>query len=265
MRIRLVLASLIVELFLTACVTVSGAQQADKTFANDDEFRNWFAFYYRDPHPEFLTSALQFMSHHGYLDEGTEDRRDTSIIASVFLAHVFVANPNQLATWTADWGKLGQKEWYVVLVGLWMSDLPEAKELVRANLSHVNEDHRARLTKMLMNNPSEVDPLTAEVIDPRQINLLWAAFSATGDERYVRRVISYVHLYGENAEEQSVIGEAAIMTLANNTLQHESVARLCSDANSNDPDPKTRVLLKAMLNAVAQMVKEGRNPSQPAH
>ncbi len=51
----------------------------------------------------------------------------------------------------------------------------------------------------------------------------------------------------------SIIGEAAIMTLANNAMQHKMVAAICIQANSNHPDAKTRVLLSAMLSAVTQI------------
>jgi hypothetical protein len=259
MQIRSILAALALTSVLAGCQTLSGADkpQVDKQFANEDDFRQWFAFYYKEPHPEYITSALKYMRTQHYLEEFPD-------IASVFLSRVFATNPDALTDWAASWDNLGQEEWNVICVALWLTNTPTSKDLLAKNLERAAPDRREHLRDMLKSDPGDIDPMTAEVVDPRQINLIWAAFSATGDERYVKRVISYVHFYGEESDErQAAIGEAAIMTLANNTLQHQVVARICAEEHTVNPDPRTRVLLKAMLNALAQLQKDNQLP--PAH
>ncbi len=233
----------------TESVATHGDTQA---FANDDAFRSWFAFYYRDPQPERLTAALQFMQAHKYLDEFPD-------IASVFLAHVLAANPKDMSQWVEhDWQPLVGAQWSVILVSLWMVHTEESDALLHKYLARADEQHKDRIKNLLGHDPADIDPLKAKVVDPRQINLIWAAFSATGDERYIHKVIDYVHFYGENGDQtQGMIGEAAIMTLANNALQHPAVAKVCNDLDNTHPDPKTRLLLQAMLTALAQMSKEG--------
>lgn len=44
---------------------------------------------------------------------------------------------------------------------------------------------------------------------------------------------------------QAAVGEAAVLSLANNALQHQIVARLCSEAYASHPDPRTRALMCA--------------------
>lgn len=248
--------------FSAGCTTTSGSGLASDepvSFASDDDFRSWFAFYYKAPHPERLTASLRYMKQNAYL-------QDYPDIASVFLAHVMTANPQHLKHWVdTEWQEFGGAEWSVILVSLWMVDTTESKALMVKNLERADETHRERIKGLKDRNPDVIDPLKADIVDPRQVNLVWAAFSATGDERYVRKIIDQVHLYGEVRDEtDAAIGEAAIMTLANNAMQHDLVAQLCNRMDNTHPDPKTRILLKAMLNALADVGKD-HDLDVPAH
>jgi hypothetical protein len=224
-----------------------------------DDFRSWFAFYYKAPHPERVTASLRFMKRHKYLDEYPD-------IASIFLSHVMAANPDRIPGWLdTEWRDLGETEWSVILIALWMSDTKDSRALIGRYLDRAEPAHRSRIRDLQDQTPEHIDPLKTEIVDPRQINLVWAAFSATGDERYVRRVIDEVHNYGAvRNETEAAIGEAAIMTLANNALQHDVVAKLCDRLDNTHPDAKTRILLKAMLNALADVAKEN-GIDLPAH
>lgn len=255
---RSLLALGFLALSLAGCVTTGGGQQG-AAFTSDDDFRSWFAFYYKAPHPERVTASLRYMKQHAYLDDYPD-------IASVFLSRVMIANPGEVDRWVnTEWQDLGGAEWSVVLVSLWMVDTPESKALMDRFMDRADDAHRDRIKGLRTRSPAVIDPLKADVIDPRQVNLVWAAFSATGDERYVRKIIDLVHHYGEVTDEMhAAIGEAAIMTLANNALQHDSVAKLCDRMDNQHPDPKTRILLKAMLNALADVTKEPE-PALPAH
>lgn len=255
---RVIFAGLL-ALTLTGCQTLAGGN-SETQFANDDDFRSWFAFYYKSPRPEMLTASLRFMKQHKYLDDYPD-------IASVFLSKVMKDNPKEVNRWVeTEWQELGGSEWSVILVSLWMVETDESKELMKRYLDKASADHKERIKGLLDRDPKMIDPLKADIVDPRQVNLVWAAFSATGDERYVQKIIDQVHNYGNPLDETSAaIGEAAIMTLANNALQHDMVAKLCDRMDSNHPDPKTRILLKAMLNALADVVKEQGSGDLPAH
>jgi hypothetical protein len=244
---------------LSGCQTLSGGQSS-QPFASDDEFRHWFAFYYQEPNPDRLTEAVRFMHTNAYL-------HDFPDIASVFMGRVIAANVDRLPQWHDDWSAMGSEEWSVILMALWLSNTPEGASMMHANLSRAPADQRARFQELIKHDPTEAEVLTTEVVNPRQINMIWAAFSATGDERLVRKVVSYVHYYGGSgdAEVESQIGEAAIMTLASNLPQHELVERVCVEENLRNPNPKTRLLLQTMFNVLAQLDAEARGEAKPAH
>ena len=239
----------------SGCVTADHTQQSGPVFANDEAFRQWFTFYYQDPHPEQLTAAVKFMQANGYLDETQPENRDMPLIASVFLSRLMKAHKSELQQWVASWQSLGPQEWYVLLVSLYMADTIESKRVMAANLQKVDKAHQLRLVGMQKLPPSALDPLTGPVQSERQINLLWAGFSASGDLHYVRKVIGAIPLYGDESGRKAGIGEAALMSLATNALQNEKVARECAEANVRTSDQKTRMLLTAMLAAVAEIAR----------
>jgi hypothetical protein len=239
----------------SGCVTTDHALQSGPAFTDDAAFRQWFTFYYQDPHPEQLTAAVKFMQANGYLDETPSEGRDMPLIASVFLSRVMKAHTSELRQWAASWQSLGRQEWYVLLVSLYMADTVESKRVMAANLHKVDKTHQLRLAGMQKLPPSALDPLTGPVQSERQINLLWAGFSASGDLHYVRKVIGAIPLYGDESGRKAGIGEAALMSLATNALQNETVARECAEVNVRTKDQKTRMLLTAMLAAVAEIAR----------
>ena len=253
MNTRRLVGTLIGFWLLTSCVTVSAIQQLDQPFANDTEFREWFAFYYQHPQPDRITAALKFMGGHHYLDEKSNKYRDMPIIASVFLGRIFAANEDSLSTWASSWQSLNEVEWYVVLVALHMAEHENAQKILAANLTKVDHEHQSRLTKMMRTDSLSLDPLVADIVTSRQINLLWSAFSATGDIRYVRKVITQIHHFGDEEDNERQIGETALMSLANNAIQHESVGKLCIEEQRQNKDTKTRLLLEAMITAIVKL------------
>jgi hypothetical protein len=242
-------------------------------FSGDDEFRAWFAFYYSDPRPDRLTAAVRYMHDNDYFTRFPD-------VASVFLSKVIAANAPRVAGWCAEWATLDASSWEVILVSLWFVDTEQSREQIAQNVGRVAADKRGRFASLVTSRPAGTELWDIDVHEPRQINLLWAAYSATGDERYVKHVIDHVRFYEvgsgsqpKPATEQAAVGEAAVLSLANNALQHQIVARLCSEAYASHPDPRTRALMRAMLSVLARMVDgvivpptgEPPEESYPAH
>lgn len=242
----------------SACVTGQHSAQSTADFTSDEAFRHWFTYYYQDPHPESVTAAIRFMKANGYLGEDNSESRDMPLIASVFLARLMKTHKGELRQWAAAWQNLGGQEWYVLLVSLYMSDLAEARLVLSENLHKVDKAHQQRLAGMQKVPPAALDPLIGPVLSQRQINFLWAGFSASGDLQYVQKVIAAVQMYGDEDEQKASIGELALMSLATNALQNESVARECAKVNSLTKNKKTRILLSAMLAAVANIARGER-------
>lgn len=256
-------AALLEAFCLCGCVTTGPAQDgraadgAPSAFTSDDDFRNWFAFYYQDPHPERVTAAIHYMTTAGYLERQPE-------IASIFLAEVFASEPSRLKDWSNEWARLSPAAWNVVLVALWFSATDDARALVKQNAKKATGPFQKRVQAMIDGKAPTPHILTMAVTDPRQINIIWSAFSATGNVKYVEKVVSYIKLYGnEDDPVAHAIGEAALVTLATNVPLHKVVATICKDQDSSNPDEATRALLHSMFQILAQIAQEGQE--SPAH
>ena len=235
---------LLVMLALAAgCQTFTPVKQNATPFTEKSDFREWFSHYYANPAPERVTEALRYMQANHYLEQAPE-------VAAVFLAKVFARNEASLPAWTHDWQTLSPLEWDVILPALWLSGTEQGQALAKANLGHADSAQQERLKSLFLIAPKNLEPLAVDVVDPRQINLLWGAYDATGDIRYVQKVIANVATYGDNDQRAAAIGEMAILTLAANMTVHTAVAVAVNDADKNNPNPRVRLLIQAMLEAV---------------
>lgn len=248
--------SLWMLVLLTGCQTLQKPPPAE--FTSDDEFRSWFAFYYRHPDPDRLPFAIKFMDQNGYLARHPD-------IASIFIAKVMEKNPEKITDWFSQLKNENQSTWNVLLISIWLAKTPEYKALISTHMPKADVDQQARLKGLQEKDPHNFDLRIVQIYDPRQINMLWAAYSVTGDRDYVQRIIDAVELYTADTEEiESQIGETAIMTLANNTMQYEEVRQLCQNAEERHPSPRTRLLIRAMLGAVDNIIAESQKSDSPA-
>jgi len=241
------LSALLAVLSLTTgCQTVPSVEQSTTPFKDKSDFREWFSHYYANPAPERLTEALRYMQAHHYLEQAPE-------VAAIFLAKVFAKNEASLATWTHGWQPLGPLAWDVILPALWLSGTEQGQALAKANIGRADSAQQARLKSLFQIAPQNLEPLAVDVVDPRQINLLWGAYDATGDIRYVQKVIASVATYGDDDQREAAIGEMAILTLAANMTVHTAVAAAVHDADQNSPNPRVRLIIQAMLEAVNEV------------
>jgi len=227
-----------------------------------EEFKTWFVFYYQNPQPEELTNSLMFMKKNGLLDEFPE-------VVSMFMAQIFKSHSASVPFWTRSWAnKLNEMQWTVVIVALWMADQNDLKQLAIQELSRLPQEKSQKMSKMFQStSPKTFNPLHAEILHVGQVNMLWAAFSATGDPRYIERVVELITLFtGGSKVLQKNIGEAALVSLAQNTLLHPAVEDYVKKAEKNHPDPTTRALIEAMMTALAQLQsKDEQIPGAPSH
>lgn len=224
-------------------------KQTNKAFKDTDEFKHWFVFYYQNPKPEELTSALDFMEKSGLLLEFPE-------VASMFVSEVFKTNAKSLPLWIKNWDKsLSERQWTVVIVALWMTDQDNLKKIAIGELHRFNKLKAQKMSVNLTKIPAKIlDPMYSEVRHIGQVNMLWAAFSATGDPKFIHRVVGLISGFASSPKvSQRNIGEAALVSLAQNTLIHPAVEEYVKDAEKSHPDPTTRALIQAMLQALEQI------------
>jgi hypothetical protein len=242
--------ALSVALFWCSGVTAGGPSGADgRGFDSQLDVSRWMMHYYEAPSPERVVPAIAFMSKDGQL-LGSDKNQATA----AFFGRVFVQNTRRLDGWVDHFRAESEDQRFFVALALWYADVDRNTDLL-GTLSH-GSDSLAQFSKELSSDRPP-DLTRVEITDPVQLDILWAEFFATGDRRYVERVISVLP-YGRPGEDSGrlVIGGAARWSLTSNAAQQVRVMEICSKA-AHSANPQLRPLLQEVLDAAR------RTPSAP--
>src|ERR1019366_1352485 len=92
--------------------------------------------------------------------------------------------------------------------------------------------------------------LKDEITSPQFLDALWASFFATGDERYVWRLISALPMVDTKGDvSKMLIGGAAQWSLTSNAIQHGRVMEICEAQLNTLPDDQKPALKKVIDSA----------------
>lgn len=186
------------------------------------EAEEWMSFYYQHPQPDLTPLVIDAWSKEGIL------RQETAIEPIVFfLSFIFRANPDKIVEWTShsiDTLPLGEKE--VIIGALWLSNTNAAQDYL-THLYKISEPGVKEIIKDIKNNSQPV--IEQEPIDnPRVIDNLWAAFMATGEEKYVIRIVSVLRdCKNKEDDYQNLMRNAALWSLKSNAKLHDKVKLIC--------------------------------------
>ena len=273
--IRPAIAAVLVMTFVftTSCITTSNTTSAtddpknlsqvaypDKALG-EDNFKEWFTYYYRDPKPELTPYYMRFMSESGFI------RRQPEMMM-VFLSQVFKANPAKLTEWQKSWKGYDQYDVYVIWAALLLSKDAGAEKLAKAEIHAASEIDQKVFMKFMQEFAFEQNDITGMLQKPRYIKAIWGAFYATGDLTYVDRVIAIVPFY--DAREGTVeflAGKTALWSIAGNAVGHPMVLGHISKVSKAHPDNSVRAylgaILEALFNAYEKQKREGGGKAKP--
>lgn len=181
----------------------------------------WSAQYYLDPDPDRIPWFLREVAAQGVLKR--EGRAGPMI---GFLSHVIAENPERLSEWFPPDDRIFRDERAVYYRALWQADVAEAKAILDDVQERGPDELVEQLLQMRHSSPRPI--LEWPVRSPGDLDVLWGAFSATGDVRYIESIISVVQRSASGFED-IVIQRAAEWSLGANARQHELVYRVCKD------------------------------------
>lgn len=187
-----------------------------------DETDQFLTYFYLRPRPD------QFVQVYRAIAEGLEFQVDANFPSlSAFFGHVMRQYPERIGKWSEDLSSLPVSYLPILYYSLGMADTDESREaLKRLADKTTGTDQRIIYRVLGQGLPSS---LTMEVRTGKDLDMLWGAFLATGDSRYVRRVIETL---GKNIPvtakgEGIVLGGAAEWSLRSNAWSHSRVLETC--------------------------------------
>lgn len=195
--------------FLLLCLFVSTPVLAEEPFTQEDvasiQWMNYYYFTKEDAKvPDFLKFLQRTAASHNSVIKPSE----------AFLGVLFASNKEKVEEWlkaTTFTDKAAQ----VLVSALWLSGNSDKIKLVTKNVP-----------KWAGKSPTPLPDLEVKTI--ADLDMMWAAFFASGNDVYIKKVIGALDdkkpLTADKAADQST-REAAERSLGNNILQHELVSR----------------------------------------
>jgi hypothetical protein len=183
-----------------------------------EEANRWLQFYYLHPEPERTVEMLDYLGQHGLINDETRE----PLIS--FLAQVFNENPDQVPFWLDDLAKLDAGLLHLGLQGVWFANSFRTREyLEQAKDRYPPMAEVAE--KLLREEAPQIG--TMEVNSPMVIDILWHAYFANGNTKYIRRILRTVEwLDAELSPHRLTIAGAARWSLETNGAKHERVMKL---------------------------------------
>jgi hypothetical protein len=185
------------------------------TAAPADFGEDWFTYHYLERDTGRVAEAMRELGQEGALAPGPQEAP-----LAAFFAEVFRASPPQALPWieAARLDAGGRKP---LIKALWLAGL----EYEAVKLARLDGWPKADLEKLRRPPP---DRFAFRISDPSHLDMMWAGFMATGDARYVTRVVEvleYPVAEGEAGVPGLLLRSAARFSLAANAFRHELAHR----------------------------------------
>jgi hypothetical protein len=232
----------------------SQAAEQLKEIASVDALSNWMTHYYENPQPELMVPALLFADKQGLI------QGDAAAPLQAFTSRVFAQNPDRVKEWFTRLGPIGENGKNIVLTAIWWSNTSQGKELLQTIASQLPEKGKREFKKEIEGTPPAVE--TMEIVTPDVLDMLWASFTATGDTKYVKRLITTLSWERKDSKDlpKMLIANAARWSLISNINQHAKVKEFCqtylAQADADTKPYLEKALAEAEAKASADKEKE---------
>ncbi len=209
------------------------------------DLENWTTYYYLYPQPDLTVKAIFFSEQVGFMD-----CPNAAAPLIGFFGQIFAANPGKLQAWVQDLKPLKQIHKNIIYTALWLANTNESKTQAAILLKQLAPDMQASITK---STAKHVAVEHMEINSPAVLDMLWASFFATGDERYVKRIMSVLPWFGssEHNGAKTLIAGTAKWSLTCNARQHKRVLQICEKERNCQP---------ALKNALNEVIAEATKP-----
>ena len=244
--------------FLLWGASGASAYTAPNSLETPDNLNDWMSHFYLHRDTSMVVPAIREMFKQGWF------QRDTAVAPlAAFWASVFYQNHKKVEPWLRELDDLefGQKKYLWMAVHL--SGIPESKELLTLIGRENGRESSDYIRKLLVEKRENVVDMT--ISGPEVLDMFWAQFSASGDERCVRRVIGALYYVQETDDLAKIlIGGAARWSLESNAVQHPRVLEICKQARAGQPVAVRKILDEIIEKAEAELAGQAGQAAQTA-
>jgi hypothetical protein len=218
-------------LFLcVGCATVPPPQK----ITDPVQFSNLVSYYYMKPEPAQVPAMLNAL-----LEGGFVSWPDSIASYTGFFAEIFHQNQDRVGKWVGNLHPQGTSQTIFLLYAIALSDIPGKTMLMQKLETVSGVSLSAGPFPHLMGAPiTRLKPAGAADLD-----LLWGAFMASGNERYVLKIIDALQYLDATGDRNDfMLGFAAYWSLSSNAKQHQKVKEICKRELSSSSGRKAELL-----------------------
>lgn len=210
----------------------------------EKQLDEWLMYYYLHPRPDLTVSAIHLMSKKGWLSKASSQSPVSS-----FLAQVFVSNSDKTKSWLTELRASSDDQKTMAALSVWMAHTSNSVSLLESAGATGSPLYQDYVRRLLMDDHPP-DFLKDTISSAGFLDALWGSFFATGDERYVQRLISALPLLDTKGDvARMLIGGAAQWSLTSNAVQHPKVMEICEKELKTLPDDQKPTLEKIIESA----------------
>ncbi len=191
-------------------------------FPSSNAVAEWMTEYYHNPKPNLVPSALKVLEEDGILSANPGAQAPFA----GFLSILFHDNPLQTEAWLNQSDKYAGELKRTIWMGLWLSDTDIGKKHLSEMLKGAHGTDLEYLKILTENAPFNLKTMNPN--DPGQLDMLWGAFTASGNPQYVKRIISVLPLLDQRDDPMKfTMAASAKWSLKSNALKHPLVLQVC--------------------------------------
>ena len=209
--------------------------------SNDAMAREFVDFYYLHPSPDLTLSALQFFARNHALESEALEAP-----FSGFLSQLFKQNPKVAEQCAREITSIPGRR--MLVYSIWISGIDAAPDL----LDIVAKGAPQEIKDLVKNFTYQVPPdmLRDPIRSGGAINALWGAFFATGDRRYVEKIVSVLP-WAEDKEDgvRGALGNSAGLSLISNASRHKTVREILQQDAQTAPEEQRRFVAAVLKQA----------------
>ena len=225
-----------------------------KDIASQQDLSQFITYYYVFPQPDLTVKSIYFAEKQGYLDKPS-----VGLPLIAFYSKLFAANPAKLQKWMQELKHLAKDHKSIIYTALYLANTAQTKKSAAILLKEMPASYKAQVaTAAHEPTPFELRPIKSTAI----LDELWACFTATGEGRYVKRIISVLPWLDseQNDAEKTIIAETAKWSLSSNAIQHKRVLAICKREYNEESKAKT-ALNEIITKAQTQTTKDADMPT----
>ncbi|MDD3296220.1 MAG: hypothetical protein PHU64_02550 [Candidatus Omnitrophica bacterium] len=215
----------------------------------------WMRYYYQRPQPELVENAIAFINDNDLINSQLKQ----PFFAS-FFSIIFSKNPQDIDKLKNTLSALLPHTKETILQALWLSNTQEAKHCLKQEAILLKEPDSAYIRRLLGLEPYDI--LSMQINKTSDLDMLWGAFFASGDNRYVKKIIntlSWLELNGSQ-ENKATIAQAAEESLINNAHRDSRIMQICQQELNT-----ASLTLKTTIQKVISQAKDKTDTRKNLH